>query len=345
MTQSADVLFLSFMNAAREKDSEERLARLIEEHATPIIKDVIRGRLHLLGGEHSSRQEAEDLNGEVMVKLLAHLRTLGANSNENPIKDFRGYVAVVTYNVCHHHLRQKYPARWRLKNRLRYLLTHRPGFALWEDSGGDWLCGFEALTGRGTEASMTRLRQLADDPGRFRAEATRVEVADLLDSLFRYADGPVRFDDLLGLVARLQGVSDHGGPAQPLEFDGERVGKEPVSEARFATELERRSYLRRLWREITQLPPMQRAALLLNLRDPQENVITLLPLAGVAGVRQIGEQVGMLAEEFAPLWNRLPLEDSAIAELLGVTRQQVINLRKAARARLARRMRLFGEPE
>jgi len=35
----------------------------------------------------------------------------------------------------------------------------------------------------------------------------------------------------------------------------------------------------------------------------------------------------------------LPLEDAAIAERLGLTRQQVINLRKSARARLARRMR------
>jgi len=34
----------------------------------------------------------------------------------------------------------------------------------------------------------------------------------------------------------------------------------------------------------------------------------------------------------------LPLEDSAIAQLFGITRQQVINLRKTARERLARRM-------
>jgi hypothetical protein len=37
------------------------------------------------------------------------------------------------------------------------------------------------------------------------------------------------------------------------------------------------------------------------------------------------------------LWDQLPLDDLSIAARLGVTRQQVINLRKAARARLARR--------
>jgi hypothetical protein len=39
----------------------------------------------------------------------------------------------------------------------------------------------------------------------------------------------------------------------------------------------------------------------------------------------------------AQLWNDLPLDDLAIASRLGLTRQQVINLRKSARARLARR--------
>jgi DNA-directed RNA polymerase specialized sigma subunit len=39
------------------------------------------------------------------------------------------------------------------------------------------------------------------------------------------------------------------------------------------------------------------------------------------------------------LWRRLPVSDLEIAERLGVTRQQVINLRQAARQRLARGLR------
>ena len=49
--------------------------------------------------------------------------------------------------------------------------------------------------------------------------------------------------------------------------------------------------------------------------------------------------VGLSPESLAELWNRLPLEDTGLAEILDVTRQQVINLRKSARERLARRMR------
>ena len=43
-------------------------------------------------------------------------------------------------------------------------------------------------------------------------------------------------------------------------------------------------------------------------------------------------------EKFAHLWKILPLQDALIAQLLGATRQQVINLRKAACDRLRRRL-------
>jgi DNA-directed RNA polymerase specialized sigma24 family protein len=106
--------------------------------------------------------------------------------------------------------------------------------------------------------------------------------------------------------------------------------------------LERRSRLRAVWREIGQLPARQVAALLLNLRDERgRGAIALLPLTGTAGMRQIAAVLDMTAERFAEIWQRLPIDDAAIATLLGTTRQQVINLRKSARKRLARRL---GKP-
>jgi hypothetical protein len=49
----------------------------------------------------------------------------------------------------------------------------------------------------------------------------------------------------------------------------------------------------------------------------------------------------MDADRFAELWNDLPLDDARIAELLKLTRQQVINARKSGRERLARRLKGF----
>ena len=56
---------------------------------------------------------------------------------------------------------------------------------------------------------------------------------------------------------------------------------------------------------------------------------------GVTAVDALALSVERLAEFF----NRLPLDDATIAEHLNLTRQQVINLRKSARERLARRLR------
>ena len=149
-------------------------------------------------------------------------------------------------------------------------------------------------------------------------------------------------DDLLRTVADLLGVKDQpvvatSGPGGA----GDMEDRLPDASANVLTEVERRLYLQRLWSEIIQLPLRQRIALLLNLRDEQEGVLALFPLTGLVSIRQLAETVAMTAEQFARLWNELPLEDEAIATRLGVTRQQVINLRKSARARLARRVKSF----
>jgi DNA-binding XRE family transcriptional regulator len=103
--------------------------------------------------------------------------------------------------------------------------------------------------------------------------------------------------------------------------------------------VERRAYLALLWKEICELRPLQRAALLLNLRDASgQDMLPLLTLVDVARLSEIAASLDMPVQEFAELWDRLPLDDATMAQRLGVTRQQVINLRKSARERLARRM-------
>jgi len=91
--------------------------------------------------------------------------------------------------------------------------------------------------------------------------------------------------------------------------------------------------------EVRELPVRQRTALLLNLRDSNGNgVIELLPAWGFASLAEIAALLEMSEKELAAIWDELPLEDMAIAELMDLSRQQVINLRKAARHRIARRV-------
>jgi hypothetical protein len=113
----------------------------------------------------------------------------------------------------------------------------------------------------------------------------------------------------------------------------------PDSRSNAAAGLEQRLWLRMLWAEIRLLPTRQSAALILNLRDEQGcSAVELLPLTGTASMRQIAELLAIPAARFAKLWGRLPIDDAAIAGLLGMTCRQIINLRKAARKRLMRRM-------
>ena len=101
--------------------------------------------------------------------------------------------------------------------------------------------------------------------------------------------------------------------------------------------LESVSRLRQIWLEVLRLPVRHRKAVLLNLKDPNgDSLIAVLPASGTATIREIAAALEMPAEELAAIWNSLPWVDLHIAECMGITRQQVINLRQSARARFAR---------
>ena len=155
------------------------------------------------------------------------------------------------------------------------------------------------------------------------------------------AQQPIELDELVTAVASLLGISDQ--PIESIAEEEDAVASVPdVAEPDPAWRIEKRMFLQRLWEELEQLPRNQRAALLLNLKETSGfGCITLFPATGVASVRQLAAAVEMTPESFAELWNDLPLEDAKIAELLGLTRQQVINARKSGRERLTRRLRGF----
>jgi hypothetical protein len=173
---------------------------------------------------------------------------------------------------------------------------------------------------------------------------------------------PLTLDDLTVVVSRLLHVHDE--PASPLQDEtasgsGQLAIRAPGPE-RLA---ETRDTLRQLWRAILQLPPRYRVVYLLN---PTDGELDIFPWHGVASLRDIGLALALTTAQyeqlwealqldeatrqyaysqqsvdirFAILWNFLPLEDLLIASLLGATRQQIINLRRLARDRLARQLR------
>jgi RNA polymerase sigma factor (sigma-70 family) len=286
-------------------------------------------------------QELEDIEADGVADVLARLNDLREGFNPEPISSLAGYVATVASNACHRSIRSRRPNRARLKNRLRYLFAHDPALAIWPTSSGELLCGRVADRGaRPVSDIAARLRTLVEDAASLRRAAAATgapsegELARLIAT--RVAGG-MELDDITEVVADVLGIGD--AVAVDESAAGPRVEEMPAQDPSVLTALSDRGDLQRLWKEVLDLPVRQRAALLLNLRDAEGGgILGLFPLTGVATLREIAAALEMPARELAELWGTLPIEDARIAERLGVTRQQVINLRKSARERLARRV-------
>jgi hypothetical protein len=300
----------------------ERLDYLLGERAEKVIERVIaqrfrRGRIGSIRDD-----EREDLRASAMLRVLQRLRST-SDPDGASIANFDGYVATVTFHACDDLVRERLPRRTAAKNRICYVLGHDIRFAQWT-IGDEIVCGLEEWRGERSIArnvSMDGIRHLAGDR----------DVRRFLTAIFFATQHPVELEAVVNAAAELWEMIDR--PALVLD-DAEHFAFTATT-----TRMEDQQFLAKLWEQICLLNQPQRIALLLNLRDESGPATELFPLLGVATVREIAEAVGIPAEEFATLWQELPLDDLRIAEILDVTRQQVINLRKAARDRLRRRMR------
>jgi hypothetical protein len=340
---TAEHLLHQFLRADDSATAEACLERLVTKHAEPTVRRVVSRKLHSYFNSAYVRekQDEEDIRSTALLKLISHLYQLRSSEPNLHIKDFAGYVAVSAANSCNESLRSRYPMRWRLKNRIRYLLKHRHRFHLERNQYDDWLC---RLAGQASPDG--------EDPGSshdldmFLSSLTgnknihRMELEELVAAFLQWTGRPVLLDQLVGIVAELLGVSD--SPADIGQSADEGAGicdLLPDPSVDIARQVEIRLYLQQLWNEILELQMSQRRALLLNLRDAHDrDALILFTLTGIVNSAEVADLLGMPLEQFTELWRRLPLEDLAIGELLGISRQQVINLRKSARARLTRRM-------
>lgn len=328
-----DVRLTPFLQAIDDAEAECQLARLLADEAEPIIRGVIRRKLGFAldrAGRGVLGQDDEDLFSEIRLLIIKRLQALKSQPGLRPINNFSNYVAVTAYNACYEYLRQKYPRRWQLKSRLHYLLSRRSEFGLWPINDRELVAGFADWREHGLLDSE-KVRALAEDSG---LAALRANIAALLVELFRRAGAPIELDTLVDTVCAITGMTD----VRPGDEEEVAVIADPAAGADIV--VEQRLFLQRLWTEICQLRPRQRAALLLNLRDAEgASALTLLPITGIADMQQIAHVLEISVEALAAIWSDLPLDDNAIAARLALSRQQVINLRKSARERLERRLR------
>jgi len=308
-----DARLAPLIEAADDAAGAEAMETILVE-ARPMIRRV-------LGQARTDRADHDDIESTVSLRLFRRL-DLARLYEEQAIRSLDEFIATLTYNAIHDLLRRRFPERSRLKSRLRYLFTHDKRFALWHGDAGmvcglaDWRdrpLGSHAITTENASPAMCR----------------RHAPADALMAVFARAAAPLPLEDVVDLAALLWDI-----------VDAERPVVEAVAEERPFDHVEARQYLTVLWNEIGQLREPQRVALLLSMRnDDGTSPLAHLVLGGIATMEDIAGAIGIPLEQLAKLWDELPVADSVIAGMVGLTRQQVINLRKSARERLARRMR------
>lgn len=340
MSNKSDSLLVTFLNSASTTESENALADLFAEQVEPTINKTLRSKLHVSLKENDlsqSNQDTLEIASDVKLILVKELQQL--KSNGKFIQNLNSFVASVTINAYRQYLRAKYPLRQQLKNKLRYLLSHHGQFALWENGQSKWICGLKEWSNRNNQSESPGADSLLasiEEIVQVRNLSDAVQTVDLLIAVFEIAKAPILFNELVSIVANVQGVKDQ---KQMTETEDAPSQLETIAAAPDETvaKIEQRQQLKKVWTEIGELPIRHRAALLLNLKDRKGDcLIWLFPLLRIASIKQIASMLEFPPEDFAAIWNELPWEDNKIAEYLNLTRQQVINLRQSARARLAR---------
>ena len=306
-----DALLEPLLVEGRDDQADELLLQLINIHAEPVIKGVIRFKLRLSSYRATQRAEADDLYQEVLLQLLAQLQKFRKLPEGHPIADLRGMAAMIAHRTCARWLRRQFPNGTRSKidfTTSSHVNEVSPcgrtpegqlvaGFALWQT---------EAKTQTPRTSTFSKRCQTTSASKGGKSQ----ELADTLASIFNYVGRPIDFDELVTAVAYAVGNQRTTNRIARRRRRRRLVGAGHV-EPDPAWRIEKRMFLQRLWEELEQLPRNQRAALLLNLKDSSGfGCITLFPATGIATLRQLAAALEMTAESLAELWNELPLEDS-----------------------------------
>jgi DNA-directed RNA polymerase specialized sigma24 family protein len=318
-----DPALAPLIEAPDEAARERALESILASRAHPLIRRIVNGAR----GRMLREDDAEDIAATIDLRLVRRLQRV-VLFEDDAIASLADFVAALSFHAIYDFLRRRYPERTRLKNRMRYVLTHNPKLAMWSTPSGvaaglrEWNGGGPRRTAELAKKNASPAMLAADRP------------SEALEAILRALGAPILVDDLVDAVAGLWGIVDRIPERQDAATD-----RTPAPDAR----LESRQYFGILWEEIRALRAPQRGALLLHIRDADgTSALALLVLLGIATVDDVASVLEISADRLSALWPELPLDDLSIAATLGVSRQQVINLRKAARARLARRMARAG---
>jgi hypothetical protein len=326
-----------------------------------IVKAKFRVSLNAADGGHEN-QNALQLCQDIFLELLEQLNK---DEAQDKIKNIRNYAAVVSYHACAEHRRREFPEWYSLKNKLRYYLTERQGFAVWKDENEETVCGFASWENRANAAKVNEDIAESFSSNKNFARMNARDWEDLLDEMFKRIDAPIELDSLVNIVANLFGIKDEEIISTTRDDDDDPTIKIDLPSTALLPDksLEIKIFLKNLWAAICDLKTAQRKVYLLNFTDADGD-IQIFVVNGTATILEIGKAIEITDKEFEIIWNELslrekaselktyderfvflwlhlPLEDLLIAKMLETKRQNVITLRYRAKEAILKRLKKF----
>src|ERR1051325_2017317 len=343
-----DQLLQPYLKATSDFETQHQLEELLL-HVVPLVRQTLRRTLGLYVNQHGKNarnQDAEDLYQDIMTKLVQTLHNLRSHSTKTEIRDFKQYVRRVASNACNDVLREKSPARARLKNNLRYLLTHHQDFAFWKTEG-ETLSGFALW--RDTIKSMSSEKQLANFDERLADFRERrfpgqniqeVPLTRIVAELFQWIGVPVELDALVQIIATILDVQDH--PVESVDDETQVETAIAQNTLIISSRVEEQSLLRSLWQALKELSVEQRDVFCLGFEDESgRDFFTVVLEAEVVNFGELVHELGRSAETIMRLWSQMPMDDDAIAMELKTKRKQVQKWRFRALRRLKKGLLQF----
>ncbi len=329
---AADALFQAFLTEKDEATSAKMLGELLENHAKPVMMPILISGLQA-GNNHYEQavSDAEDLFADFRLDFIQRAYKIRLKLAAN-IKYVEAYFRTAAKFKVRDFWRKQNPHWCSLRNRVNYLFDNQIELVYLK---AEKLC---CLKNKGIVCSAISSNDLVEILQKKNLISSQTELLDAIKIILHEANGGLLLNDLVNLVFDLQNIETDMSEI-PIDDTIYSIASNAVGDDE-QVRLEDRIRLGKIWLEIRQLQFNQRFALLLQMKVKGFSGIHLLLFLKITTLSELSECLGMTIEEFAEVHNNLPLSDNEIAEMLGITEKQASNLRKVARERLQRKLKV-----
>lgn len=310
------------------------------DEAVAIAARVIRQRLPEINSS-----DFDDLKQTVLVKAFQRLREIDSENGSTCIRNFEDYVARISHNVCNDYLRAKSPARMHLKHSLRDLFRRHATLSLWKISETK-LCGFHIWSGRTLDSDIDEklnglYAKLHENNLPFQLESNDANgnVLALVTNIFSWLNSPLVFNDLVELVAEIQGVAEIKSGAFNYEEPAYQVSyNRPIvfSQEIVCEDIDQvQMLLRQIWEFLQTRSLNQRRAFLYTSADENgESFLLRLLKERVVAISELCRSLEVSTEHLFHLISKTPIDITGAEEELGATKANIYKWKHRVQERL-----------